>query len=153
MEKVEEKILNQIIADIAQLKTNVQQIHWYMRGKEFFELHPLMDTYSEQLNDQLDNVAERLIAIGGSPLSTTHEFIENTKIPDEKITWNTYSLVDLMDKLSSYFKTLRDDYTEAIQITDKINDLPTQDMINGCKMQIEKNIWMVNAFLNKNADQ
>ena len=76
--------LNQLIADISQLETNIQQTHWYMRGSEFFRLHPQMDEYNEELGEQLDEIAERLIALGGSPYATTHEFIDHTGLPDEK---------------------------------------------------------------------
>lgn len=39
-----------------------------------------MDDYADELAEQLDEIAERLIAIGGDPISTTHEFIATTKL-------------------------------------------------------------------------
>ncbi|WP_268912234.1 Dps family protein [Lentilactobacillus sp. SPB1-3] len=141
--------LNQLIADISQLMTNVQQTHWYMRGENFFRLHPLMDDYKDQLGDQLDEVAERLIALNGSPISTTHEFIENTGLPDEKVEFNQLTLHEYMQRLSDQFKYLRDQYQKGIEVTDDEKDFPTQDMLNGFKSDIDKNIWMLNAYLGK----
>ncbi len=92
--------LNQLIADLSQLHTNIQQTHWYMRGSEFFKLHPLMDDYNDTLDEQLDAVAERLIAIGGSPIATTHEFIEKTGLPDEKVAFDQLTLQQLMTRLN-----------------------------------------------------
>ncbi|MCH4164343.1 MAG: DNA starvation/stationary phase protection protein, partial [Lentilactobacillus diolivorans] len=100
--------LNQLVADLSQLQVNIQQTHWYMRGENFFRLHPLMDDYNDQLADQLDQVAERLIAINGSPFSTTHEFIDNTGLPDDKVTWDQLTMRDFMQRLSDQFKYLRD---------------------------------------------
>ena len=57
--------LNQLVADISQLTLIVHQTHWYMRGKTFFTMHPKMDELMADLDDQLDQIAERLIAIGG----------------------------------------------------------------------------------------
>lgn len=141
--------LNKLVADLTQLQTNIQQTHWYMRGENFFRLHPLMDDYKDQLADQLDNVAERLIAINGSPYATTHEFIEHTGLPDEKVTWDQLTMRDFMQRLSDQFKYLRDQYQKGIEVTDDEKDFPTQDMLNGFKEDIDKNIWMINAYLGK----
>lgn len=141
--------LNQLIADLTQIHTNMHQIHWYMRGPEFFRLHPLMDEYMAQAADQLDQVAERLIALGGKPYATTHEFIEHTGLPDEKMDFGQFPLPELMRRLVKQFRYLRDQYQKGIEICDIEKDLPTQDMLNGFKADIDKNIWMVSAYLNQ----
>ncbi|KIS04289.1 Dps family protein [Paucilactobacillus wasatchensis] len=141
--------LNQLIADLSQIQVNVQQVHWYMRGPEFFKLHPKMDEFNDQFAEQLDEVAERLIALGGKPYATTHEFIEHTKLPDEIVEWGQYKLPDFMQNLDYQFKYLRDQYQLGIEITDGEQDFPTQDMLNGFKAEMDKLIWMVSAFLDK----
>lgn len=141
--------LNQLLADLTQLQTNIQQTHWYMRGSEFFHLHPLMDDYKAQLAEQLDTLAERLIALGGSPLATIHEFSERTNLPDEKISWGEFDLPELMDRLLKQFKYLRNQYQIAIELTDQAQDFPTQDILNGYQSDLDKIIWMISAFLNQ----
>ena len=86
-EKTKE-VLNQLVADLSQLVMVVHQTHWYMRGENFLKLHPLMDDWMDDLNDQLDEISERLIALDGSPYSTLKEMAEHTKIPDEPGNWN-----------------------------------------------------------------
>lgn len=141
--------LNQLVADLEQAQTNVHQTHWYMRGKQFFTLHPEMDEFNETFADEEDQVAERLIALNGAPFATTHEFIEQTGLPDEKIKFNQYTLPELMQRLIDNFRYLRDQFQKAIEVTDKENDQPTQDMINGFKIDVDKKIWMLNAYLDK----
>ncbi|KRL37480.1 Dps family protein [Liquorilactobacillus uvarum] len=143
------KQLNQLLADLTQLQTNIQQTHWYMRGPEFFRLHPLMDEYKDQLAEQLDELAERLIALGGSPIATTHEFMDNTGLPDDEISFGQFDLPELMQRLLKQFKYLRDQYQKGIEITDDEKDFPTQDILNGYKAEADKNIWMISAFLDK----
>lgn len=143
--------LNQLIADLSQLQVNIQQIHWYMRGSQFFKLHPLMDDYNDALANQSDEIAERLIAIGGAPLSTTHEFIENTGLPDEKVTWDQYSLKQYMERLDTQFKYLSDQYQKGIEITDEEKDFSTQDLLIECHTLIDKYIWMISAYLGRGA--
>jgi starvation-inducible DNA-binding protein len=141
--------LNQLIADISQLETNIQQTHWYMRGPEFFRLHPQMDDYNEELGEQLDEIAERLIALGGAPYATTHEFIEHTGLPDEKIEWNQYPLPELMQRLKDQFNYLADQYRIGMDVADEERDFSTQDMLNGYRAEIDKWIWMVSAYLDQ----
>lgn len=141
--------LNQLIADISQLQTNIQQIHWYMRGSEFFRLHPQMDDYNDDLGDQLDEIAERLIALGGSPYATTHEFIEHTGLPDEKIVWDQFSLPQFMQRLDDQFKYLAGQYQVGMDASDRERDFSTQDMLNGFKAEVDKWVWMISAYLGK----
>ncbi|KRM58983.1 Dps family protein [Secundilactobacillus malefermentans] len=140
--------LNQLIADISTLGVIVHQTHWYMRGPEFFKLHPKMDEFLDDLNDQLDEIAERLIALGGSPYATTQEFIDNTGLTESKGDWDI-PLPERMAHLVEAYKYLRDQYQTAIEVTDEDQDLPTQDMINGFKMDTDKVIWMLQAYLGK----
>ena len=120
-----------------------------MRGKEFFKLHPKMDKFNNVFADELDLVAERLIALGGKPYATTHEFIEHTGLPDKKINFGQFTLPQLMQRLVNQFRYVRDQFQKAIEITGKENDQPTQDMINGFKTDIDKKLWMLNAYLDK----
>ena len=82
------KVLNQLVADLNQMITVVHQTHWYMRGRGVMKVHPLMDKFMDDLNEQMDVISERLIAIDGAPFSTLREFADNTKIPDEKGRWD-----------------------------------------------------------------
>ncbi|GAF39352.1 ferritin Dps family protein [Agrilactobacillus composti DSM 18527 = JCM 14202] len=141
--------LNQLVADISQLSVNIHQTHWYMRGKEFFRLHPLMDDYMDQLAEQLDQIAERLIEIGGAPYSTTREFIDHTGLPEETGEFGKYTLEDYMERLVNQYEYLRDVFQQAMLVSDEEKDWPTQDMLNGMKELTDKNIWMLNAFLGK----
>ena len=84
-EKTKE-ILNQLVADLSQFSVVIHQTHWYMRGPEFLTLHPQMDEYMDQINEQLDVVSERLITLDGSPFSTLREFAENTKLKMKLVT-------------------------------------------------------------------
>lgn len=75
--------------------------------------------------------------------------LSNTGLPDEKVAFGQYTLVELMQRLVKQFKYLADQYQKAIEITDQERDFPTQDMINGYKEETDKNIWMLNAYLGK----
>ena len=74
--------LNQLVADLSQMAMIIHQTHWYMRGTNFLKLHPLMDQFMDEINDQLDVISERLLTLDGEPYSTLKEIATHTKIKD-----------------------------------------------------------------------
>lgn len=142
------EVLNQLVADLVQFSTVIHQAHWYMRGTRFLALHPKMDEYMDEINDQLDEVAERLITIGGAPYSTLSEFGQHTKLPDSPGTFNK-SMDDHLETLVTGYRYLRELYTKGINIAGSEDDHVTEDMFIDFKGAIEKNIWMLQAELNQ----
>ena len=141
-------VLNQLVADLSQFSTVINQVHWYMRGPEFLTLHPLMDEYMDEINAQLDEVAERLITLGGAPYSTLKEFAENTGIKDEVGSYDL-SIPEQMEKLVAGYRYLADLYEEGIEVSGEEGDDVTQDMFIEFKGAVEKKIWMVQAKLGR----
>lgn len=142
------EVLNQLVADLSQFSVVIHQTHWYMRGPEFLTLHPKMDEYMDQLNDQLDVVSERLITLDGSPYSTLKEFAENTKIKDEVGNWDR-TIPERMARLVEGYRYLADLYQKGIDVSGEEGDDCTQDIFIANKTEIEKNIWMLQAKLGK----
>ena len=139
-------ILNQTVADLSKAAALVHQVHWYMRGRGFLSLHPKMDTFMDELNEHLDEFAERLITIGGSPFSTLKEFDENSKIILTTATWDK-SLENRLTEVLVAYKYLADLFKEGIEIAGEAGDNVTEDLYIGALGDTEKTIWMLQAEL------
>ncbi|WP_276870887.1 Dps family protein [Lactococcus taiwanensis] len=146
-EKTQE-VLNQTVADLSKASALVHQIHWYMRGAGFLYLHPKMDELKDQLDEHLDEFAERLITIGGSPFSTLAEFDENSKIKMTPATWDK-SIANRLSELVIAYKYLTEQFTQALEISEKEGDAVTVDLYTTALGDIEKTIWMLEAELGK----
>ncbi len=146
-EKTKE-VLNQLVADLSQFSVVIHQTHWYMRGPEFLTLHPLMDDYMDEINDQLDVISERLITLDGSPYSTLSEWAEHTGIKDEKGSWDR-TIPERMETLVAGYRYLADLYQKGIEVAGEEGDDSTQDIFTGFKTDLEKKIWMLQAKLGK----
>lgn len=141
-------VLNQCVADLSQLAMVVHQTHWYMRGSNFLKLHPLMDDRMADLNDQLDEISERLIAIDGAPYSTLKEMAEHTKIADEPGTF-AKSIPERLTILARDYRYLADLYQQGIEVSGDEMDYSTQDIFIGFKTATEKRLWMIQAELDQ----
>ncbi|WP_290065451.1 Dps family protein [Lactobacillus intestinalis] len=140
------EILNQLVADLSQLHMVVHQHHWYMRGSRFLTLHPYLDEVMDELDSQLDFVAERLVTLDGSPVSTLSEIAKMTKIPDEKGNWDE-TIDERYAKIIDGYRYLDKLYEKGIEVSDKEGDASTNDMLTGFHTAIEKRIWMMSAEL------
>lgn len=143
-----QEVLNQAVADLSQFSAVIHQTHWYMRGPEFLSLHPKMDEYMDEINDFLDEIAERLIIVGGAPYSTLAEFAEYTGIPDEKGSYDK-TIPERMEILISGYNYLRTLAQKGIDVAGEENDSVTEDIFIGMKGAVEKNIWMLTAKLDR----
>jgi len=62
------ELLNQLLADYANLISMTLEAHWNVRGSQFFTLHKLFEQLYEDLNGELDTLAERISILGGFAL-------------------------------------------------------------------------------------
>lgn len=63
------EMLNQDLASMFVLYHQYHKHHWTVEGAQFFELHLLLEEHYTQLHDQFDLIAERIVALGGLPVT------------------------------------------------------------------------------------
>ena len=139
-------VLNQSVADLSKASALVHQVHWYLRGPGFMKLHPKMDELMADLNNHLDALSERLITIGGSPVSTLKEFDELSKIEMDVATWDK-TIEERFNEVVKAYKYLSELFEEGIEATDAEGDAVTNDMFTSAKGSIEKTVWMLESEL------
>lgn len=146
MSKEVHNYLNQLLADTYQLLCLTRQVHWYMRGNRFSTLHPMLDDYIDEYNEDIDNVAEMLIILGGSPYTTLHELTDATKL---EVTKGDYSLSmdDQLRKLIKGLEYMDGLLSEGIDLSEKENNQPLENLITDMQAATEKHLWMLNAEL------
>lgn len=140
------KALNQLVADLVQAHTVIHQIHWYMRGEGFLFYHPKLDSFMDDILEQLDVVSERIITIDGSPFSTLKEFSDHTRIPDHKGEWDT-SIQEDMHRVADVIRILADDYQLGVDAASKEGDVASEDICTGYLRDAQKTLWLVEAEL------
>src|SRR5499433_1418897 len=59
------ELLNARLADCIDLQTQTKQAQWNVKGPHFIALHELFDGINEEVEDYVDDIAERAVQLGG----------------------------------------------------------------------------------------
>jgi starvation-inducible DNA-binding protein len=76
-------ILNTLLADEYLLYTKTRNYHWNVVGPQFNDLHKFFEAQYNELNEIIDEVAERSRALGGNAFGTMIEFLKSTRLKEE----------------------------------------------------------------------
>ncbi|HNQ27496.1 MAG TPA: ferritin-like domain-containing protein, partial [Aquaticitalea sp.] len=75
------KDLNDLLANFQIYYQNLRGIHWNIQGKRFFELHPKFEELYNDANLKVDEIAERVLTLGETPLHTFDDYTKAAKVP------------------------------------------------------------------------
>lgn len=137
--------LNTLLANYQIYYQNLRGLHWNIKGKNFFELHLKFEEFYTDSQEKIDMIAERILTLGGSPLHTFGDYIEEARIPVGKSITNDEHAVQLVLTSLKELLTLERDLLKA---SDEADDEGTNAMMSDFISEQEKTIWMLNAWLN-----
>jgi starvation-inducible DNA-binding protein len=139
------ELLNQTLAATLDLKTQVKQAHWNVKGLDFYQLHELFDEFAGELEEYVDMFAERITTLGGLAVGTARAAAQNSILPEYPfdILDGKDHVIALADRFAPYAKHLR----EGIAQTDDLGDADTADLYTEISRAIDKNLWFLEAHL------
>ena len=133
--------LNEFLSDLEMFNIKLQNYHWNVVGKGFFTTHEKLEEYYNEINEQIDEVAEHILAIGGVPLATLKDYLNTTKITEAKNEKVTCEVV---------FSEIVKDYSELLQdsknikvLADENNEYKTSALMDDIIEDYSKKIWMI----------
>jgi starvation-inducible DNA-binding protein len=138
-------ILNTLLADEYVLYTQTRNAHWNIAGSNFCELHKFFESQYEILDVIIDDVAERIRSIGHYSLGSLKDFLELTRIDENKELSKEKEAIQVL--LAGHETIIQAIRKEIPSVTDKYADLGTADFITGIMEQHEKMAWMLRAYL------
>ena len=136
--------LNVLLASFQTYYQNIRGIHWNIKGKRFFELHTKFEELYDDANMKVDEIAERVLTLGGIPLHTFDDYTENSRVTVGKNVSNDTDSVNLIvNSLTSLLKIER----ELLELSDDANDEGTNSLMSDFITEQEKTIWMMQSWL------
>ena len=140
--------LSKVLADAYMLYLKTHNFHWNVTGPLFSSLHVMFEEqYTEQWN-ALDEIAERIRALGHFAPATYKRYAELSSITEEPEVLSSKEMIrQLVDGNEILIRTLR----AGVKVADELDDYPTADMLT-TRMEVhEKNAWMLRSFLEQGA--
>jgi starvation-inducible DNA-binding protein len=139
------KLLNERLADAIDLGTQVKYAHWNVKGPNFIALHELFDKLAETIEDQVDTLAERATALGGTAQGTLAQVARATTLAPypQGTEEGAAHVAALAAVLSQYGMSVR----AAIERAAKLGDADTSDLFTAVSREIDKYLWFLEAHL------
>src|SRR3954447_17467814 len=76
------ELLNARLADAIDLQTQTKHAHWNVKGPNFIALHELFDKINEDVEDYLDDIAERAVQLGGVAEGTARMAVKRSSLSE-----------------------------------------------------------------------
>lgn len=136
--------LNTLLANYHVFYMNVRGYHWNVKGTDFFTLHLKFEELYTELQLQIDEIAERILTIRGTPSHAYSEFAKVSSIKEDK---NVFEGRACVQGLLTGLTVLIAKQREIIELAESLEDQGTADILTGYIQSQEKLIWMYNAYL------
>lgn len=134
--------LNQFLADLNVLHRKLQNFHWNIKGKEFFVLHSKLEEYYDGVADEIDEVAEQILMMGGQPLGRMKDYLEISKLKEAEN--QKISASEVMESVLADFAYCRDSLRAIKKQADEHNEYEVSALADSMMAGYNKAIWMLN---------
>lgn len=136
--------LNELLANYQLFYTNTRGLHWNIAGEKFFELHVKFEELYTDALVKIDEIAERILTIGGTPKHRFTDYVAAATIQESgKITEGRAAVQLVLDS----YKTLLGIERNIKHLADEADDEGTSAIMSDYIREQEKTIWMYAAFL------
>jgi starvation-inducible DNA-binding protein len=138
-------LLSSRLADAFDLQAQAKHAHWNVKGPSFFQLHELFDKITEDVEDYVDDLAERIVQLGGIADGTLAGSAKKSSLPayPEGARSGHDHLVAVAAALAGFAKAVRADIDHA----DHAGDKDTADLFTEISRGADKWLWFVEAHL------
>ncbi|MBJ6368485.1 Dps family protein [Snuella sedimenti] len=136
--------LNHLLANFQIYYQNLRGIHWNIKGKRFFDLHVKFEELYTDANVKVDEIAERILTLGVTPLHTFEDYMATAQVPVGKaISQDEKAVKLIVDSLKELLKIERG----ILDKSGDANDEGTNAMMSDFITEQEKTVWMMKAWL------
>jgi len=136
--------LNDLLANYMVFYQNTRGLHWNIKGSKFFELHLKFEELYNNLLLKVDEVAERILTLGGVPF---HTFDDYTQASSIKALKNVSQSAEAVKSLMDAFQILILKQRELLDLAADANDEGTNALMSDYIREQEKMVWMYSAYI------
>jgi len=138
--------LNKLLSDEHVLYIKTRNAHWNVAGPDFAAQHNFFESQYNELEEIIDQVAERIRAIGHYTVGTMEDFLKLTQLNENSVEKND-SLSLIKDLLSDHESVIMELRENIDRFADDLHDTGSSDFITGLMVTHEKMAWMLRSHL------
>lgn len=138
--------LQQLLADFQVHYTNLRGFHWNIQGHGFFVLHSKFEELYDDAAEKADEIAERILILGGVPSNKFSEYLKVAKINEIS---GVNSGSEAIEQILSTYRLLIEEERAILSLASEVGDEVTVAMMSDYLKEQEKLVWMLVAFSNK----
>ena len=140
MENIE-KNLNVFLSDLNVFYRKLQNYHWNITGEHFFVLHAKLEEYYDEINSQIDEVAEHMLMLGKQPLGTMKDYLEKTTIVEAQN--NKVTDKEVLNNIINDYNALLQKVTDLKSLAEEQNLYSTSTLMDDLISSYTKHLWML----------
>ena len=137
--------LNGLLADLQVYYQNLRGLHWNVSGRFFFGLHAKFEELYNEVNETIDEIAERILTLGNVPLHSLADYQKNSRI---ETVINVSDGEEAVKAVIGNLRILLDSERGILQKAADAGDEGTAALLSGLIVSQEKQHWMLQAWLN-----
>ena len=136
--------LNTHLANYQLFYINARGFHWNITGEKFFELHAKFEELYNDLLIKVDEVAERILTLGHTPMHTYTDYLQTSTIKEAKnISDGKKAMQNVLDSFTNLISLER----SILELSDEAGDEGTNALMSDYIREQEKLVWMYSSYL------
>ena len=136
-------LLNQQLANLSDLYSQTKFSHWNVNGSNFIAVHKLFDELAEEVEEAIDEVAERLAAMGGVARGTTRMAAEHSQL--EEFPDGDFDSMTVLENLAEAFGRTGNLVRDAIKQADELDDAGTVDLLAQTSRMLDESLYFLES--------
>lgn len=136
--------MNILLANYQLFYINTRGFHWNIKGEKFFELHVKFEELYNDSQLKIDEIAERIVTLGYTPLHSFTAYVQNSTIKEET---NISDGMVAVKHIVESFNVLLTLEREILHLSAEADDEGTNSMVSDYIRAQEKLVWMYSSFL------
>ena len=138
-------LLNRLLAEAADLHMQCKHAHWNVAGPHFIALHKFFDELHEATGEYVDDIAERIAALGSHVHGRVQDAAEHTGL--KPFPTDLKDDLGFVRALADAFGVFANSLRAAIDKVEEMEDAVTVDLLTTIDRETDKHLWFLEAHL------
>jgi starvation-inducible DNA-binding protein len=140
--------LNGLLADATVFYQKLRHYHWNVEGAHFFELHAKFEELYTRWADSIDEIAERILMVGGVPLHTLKSMLDVAELVEDE---STPAAPLMVDNITADLQALLQRTARLVDTAEAAGDRGSVNMLDALRDGMEKDVWMLRTWKKETA--